>query len=160
MFNSIKTTAMTYLIVIGAMVFSSFLAITKLPMNLASFVEGLDVSKYLILAVIVVIYAFMGCFMDALPMVMLTVPIFLPVIEGLGFDGIWFGVVIIVVMMLGLITPPVGMNCYVISGVAKDVPLATIFKGSLPFTFALLLSIVIITVFPSLVLWLPNMFYS
>lgn len=160
MHDSIKTTAMTYLIVIGALVFGNFLAITRLPMNVASYIETLQVSRYVILAAIVLIYAVLGCFMDALPMVMLTVPIFLPVILGLGFDKIWFGVVIVTVMMLGLITPPVGMNCYVISGIAKDVPLSTIFKGSLPFTLALLVSIVIITAFPGLATWLPDMLYG
>ncbi|MDR3332265.1 MAG: TRAP transporter large permease [Synergistaceae bacterium] len=159
MTSSIKTTAMTYLIVIGAMTFGAFLAITRLPMNLASFINTLHISRYIVLACIVVIYAILGCLMDALPMVMLTVPIFLPVIKRLGFDPVWFGVVIVMVMMLGLITPPVGLNCYVISGIAKDVPLSTIFKGSLPFTLALLAAIVIVTIVPSLATWIPSLLY-
>lgn len=88
---------------------------------------------------------------------MLTVPIFLPIMTQLGFDTIWFGVIIIVVMQLGLITPPVGSSCYVISGIAKDVPLMTIFKGSLPFCIPLLLTIVILAIFPQIALWLPNL---
>jgi len=158
--DTVKTTAMTYLILIGAVVFGNFLAITQLPMTLASFIESLDVSRYLVFAVIVLIYAFLGCLMDALPMMMLTVPIFLPIITGLGFNAIWFGVMIILVMQLGLITPPVGMNCYVISGIAKDVPLQTIFKGSLPFVFAILVTIIICTALPSLATWLPTVFYG
>ena len=160
MWDSIKTTSMTYLIVIGAMVVSGFLSITQLPMNLASTIEGMNVSRYVILAVIVLIYLVMGCFMDALPMIMLTVPIFLPIIEGLGFDPIWFGVVIIMVMMMGLITPPVGMNCYVLSGIVKDVSLATIFRGAVPYVLALLMGIVLITIWPDLALAIPNFLYG
>ncbi|MDR2089534.1 MAG: TRAP transporter large permease [Clostridiales Family XIII bacterium] len=160
MFDSIKTTAMTYLIVIGAMVFGNFLAITRLPMNLAATIETLSVSRYLIFACIIVIYAILGCFMDALPMIMLTVPIFLPVILNLGFDPIWFGVIIILVMMMGLITPPVGMNCYVMSGIAKDVPLSTIFRGAIPYTFSLLIGILIVTLVPGLATWLPTRIYG
>lgn len=155
--DSVKTTAMCYLILIGADLFGRFLVISQLPLNLASFIGTLAVSKYLIMAVIVVIYAVMGCFMDALPMITLTVPIFLPIVTQLGFDPIWFGVLCIMVMMLGLVTPPVGLNCYVISGVAKDVPLSQIFKGSFPFFPALSLSIVLIIIFPQIVLWLPNL---
>ncbi len=159
MVDTVKTTAMTYLILVGAMVFSGFLAVTKLPMTLASTVDSLDVNRYVILMVIVLIYAFMGCLMDALPMMMLTVPIFLPVVRGLGFDDIWFGIIIIVVWMLGLITPPVGMSCYVISGIAKDVPLMTIFRGSIPFVVPFLLTIIILAIFPQLALWLPGVIY-
>lgn len=158
--DSIKTTAMTYLIVIGAMVFGKFLAISKLPMTLATLVTSLEVSPYLVFTVIIIIYAVLGCLMDALPMVMLTVPIFLPVIMDLGFDKVWFGVIIVMVMMLGVITPPVGLNCYVISGVAKDVPLQTIFKGALPFTIALLAAIVVVTAFPQIALVIPNLLYG
>ena len=160
MWDSIKTTSMTYLIVIGAMVFSGFLSITQMPMKLAATIEGLDVSRYLILAVIILIYLVMGCFMDALPMIMLTVPIFLPIIEGLGFDAIWFGVIIIIVMMMGLITPPVGMNCYVLSGIVKDVSLGTIFRGAVPYVLALLIGAVIVTVWPQLALIIPNLLYG
>ncbi len=160
MWDSVKTTSMTYLIVIGAMVFSGFLSITQMPMKLAATIEGLDVSRYLILAVIILIYLVMGCFMDALPMIMLTVPIFLPIVEGLGFDPIWFGVMIIIVMMMGLITPPVGMNCYVLSGIIKDVSLGTIFRGAVPYVLALLIGAVIITIWPQLALVIPNALYG
>ncbi len=158
--DSVKTTAMVYVILIGADVFSKFLAIAKLPMTLASYIEGLDVSKYIILACIVLVYAVMGCFMDSLPMITLTVPIFYPIVTGLGFDGIWFGILCILVMELGLITPPVGMNCYVISGVVKDVPLGQIFKGSLPFVPAILLACVLVTAFPGLATWLPTTLFA
>jgi TRAP-type C4-dicarboxylate transport system permease large subunit len=93
-------------------------------------------------------------------MIMLTVPIFLPVILNLGFDPIWFGVIIILVMMMGLITPPVGMNCYVMSGIAKDVPLSDIFRGAIPYTFSLLIGILIVTAVPGLATWLPTRIYG
>lgn len=158
--DTVKTTAMTYLILIGAVIFGNFLAITRLPMILAAAIATLDVSRYLIFFIIVLIYTVLGCFMDALPMMMLTVPIFLPIMTGLGFDPIWFGVMIILVMQLGLITPPVGMNCYIIAGIAKDVPLQSIFRGSLPFVFAILLAIVLCTIFPSLATYLPTSVYG
>lgn len=158
--DSLKATAMCYLVLMGAEVFSKFLAISQLSFNLAGFINTLDVSKYVILAFIVVIYAIMGCFMDALPMITLTVPIFLPIVTSLGFSEIWFGVLCVMVMMLGLVTPPVGLNCYVISGIAKDVPLAQIFKGAFPFIPAILLSIIVIIAFPQVATWLPNLLYG
>lgn len=160
MWDSVKTTSMTYLIVIGAMVFGSFLSITQMPMKLADFIGGLEVSRYVILAAIIVVYMILGCFMDALPMIMLTVPIFFPIITGLGFDPIWFGVMIIIVMMMGFITPPVGMNCYVLSGIIRDVPLGTIFAGAVPYLLALLVGAVIITIFPQIALWIPDLLYG
>ena len=155
--ETVKTTGMTYLILIGAVVFGNFLTITNMPSNLARLVAGLNVSRYVILAIIIAIYFVMGMLMDALPMMMLTVPIFLPIMTQLGFDEIWFGIIIIVVMQLGLITPPVGSSCYVISGIARDVPLLKIFKGSLPFCIPLLLTIVLLAIFPQIALWLPNL---
>jgi C4-dicarboxylate transporter DctM subunit len=154
-----KTVGMTFLIVIGANIFGNFLAITKMPMSLATFASNLEVSRYVVFAVICLIYALLGMFMDAMAMLLLTVPIFVPVIIGLGFDPIWFGVIMILVMELGLITPPVGLNCYVMAGIAKDVPLQTIFKGALPYAIAIFIAIILVTVFPQLALWLPNLFY-
>lgn len=158
--DTVKTTSMTYLILIGAVVFGNFLTITNMPMNLANTIADLNVSRYVILLLIVIIYFFMGMVMDALPMMMLTVPIFLPIMTELGFNPIWFGVVIVMVMQLGLITPPVGVSCYVISGIARDVPLPTIFKGAMPFCIPLLVAILIITLFPQLALWIPGIVYG
>ena len=157
--DTVKTTSMTYLILIGANMFGRFLAITQAPMKLASTIESLEVSRYIILLFIVIIYAIMGCFMDALPMITLTIPIFLPIITGLDFDPLWFGVICVLVIELGLVTPPVGLNCYVISGIAKDVPLGTIFRGSAPFIPAILLTILLCTVFPDIATWLPGVLY-
>lgn len=156
MYDSIKTIAMTYLILIGADVFSKFLSISNLPTNLAAFVGGLAVSKYVILVFILVIYAILGCFMDAMAMILLTVPIFLPIIKTLGFDPIWFGVMIVLVMELGLVTPPVGLACYVVKGTAKDVPLQKVFKGCFPLIPAILVAMVLVIVFPELATWLAG----
>lgn len=154
--TTVVTSSMVFLILIGAYVFGSFLAITQLPMKLAAFVEGLAVNKYLILIAIILIYALMGCIMDSLAMVMLTVPIFLPIIVALGFDPIWYGVVMIMVMEMGLITPPVGMNVYIVAGVARDIPLVNIFKGTAPMVAGMAVAVIIICLFPVLSLWLPS----
>ena len=154
--DTIKTSAMVFLILIGAFVFGAFLAIAQLPMTLSGFVEGLAVNRYVILAFIVVLYAVMGCLMDSLAMVTLTVPIFLPIVKVLGFDPIWYGVLMIMVMEMGLITPPVGMNVYIVAGVAKDVPLTRIFKGTAPMVLAMLIAVIIVIAIPQLSLWLPS----
>ena len=155
--DTVKTSGMIFLILIGAYVFGSFLTITRLPTILAEFVNGLAVSKYVILAVIIVIYAVMGCLMDSLAMVMLTVPIFFPIMLELGFNGIWYGVLMIMVMEMGLITPPVGMNVYIVAGVAKDVPLQKIFRGVAPMVLGMCVAIVILCAFPEVALWLPRL---
>ena len=155
--DTVKTSGMIFLILIGAYVFGSFLAISKLPTVLANFVTGLNVSRYLILFVIILIYAIMGCFMDSLAMVMLTVPIFLPIMKALGFNAIWYGVIMIMVMEMGLITPPVGMNVYIVAGVAKDVPLQKIFKGVAPMVVGMCVAILIVCMFPKIALWLPTL---
>lgn len=158
--DTVKTSSMVFLLLIGATVFGNFLAVTRMPIMLANYIEGLEVSRYVIFFFIVLIYLFLGCIMDALPMMMLTVPIFWPIMKELGFDGVWFGIVIILVMNLGNITPPVGLSCYVIAGIAKETSLPTIFKGALPFCLAILATIVIVTIFPQIALWLPNIAYG
>ncbi|NLM21027.1 MAG: TRAP transporter large permease [Peptococcaceae bacterium] len=158
--STVKTSGMIFLILIGAYVFGAFLALTQLPMVLANFVTGLDVSPYVVLAVILILYALLGCIMDSLAMVMLTVPIFLPIITAIGFDPIWYGVLMIMVMEMGLITPPVGMNVYIVAGVAKDVPLITIFKGVAPMVVGMFVAVIIVCAFPQLSLWLPNLLFN
>ncbi len=158
--HTVLTTSMIFLILIGAYVFGYFLAVTKIPVTLAAFVESLSVSRYIILLFVIVIYIILGCIMDSLAMVMLTVPIFLPIVVGLGFDPVWFGVVAIMVMEQGLITPPVGLNVYIIAGVADGVPLPVIFKGVAPFILSILSAIVIMIIFPQIALFLPNLFYN
>lgn len=156
--DTVKTSGQLFLILIGAYVFGNFLTTTQLPTTLAAFVQGLDVNRYIILAIILLIYAVMGCLMDSLAMVMLTVPIFYPVlVTGLGFNGIWYGVIMIMVMGMGLITPPVGMNVYIISGVAKDVPLQKIFKGTFPMVIAMVVAIIIVCAIPQIATIIPHL---
>lgn len=155
--DTVTTFAMTFLIVIGASVFSNFLAITKMPMALADAMHSLDVSFGVVLILMTVIYVILGMLMDELPMIMLTVPIFLPIVESYGVDFIWFGIYIVLVMELGAIAPPVGLNCFIIHGVAKNIPLATIYKGAIPFVLAIFVGIILIYFFPQIVMLLPNM---
>ncbi len=157
MWTTIQTFAMTLLIMLGASVFCKMLAITTIPSTLAAWIGGLHVSRYVIIALMTVVYLFLGMIMDELPMIMLTVPIFLPIVTELGFSTIWFGVYVIMVMELGAITPPVGLNCFIINGIAGDVSLGTIYKGVLPFVVTVFIAIVLITAFPSIALVLPNL---
>lgn len=156
MWDSITTFAMTFLIIIGANLFCKFLTISQLPATLANYIGTLNISKYAVIALMMVVYIFLGMIMDELPMIMLTVPIFLPIIKNLGFDVIWFGVFIILTMEMGAITPPVGLNCFIISGVAKDIPLSTIYKGVIPFTITIIVGVILICAFPQIALLLPR----
>lgn len=151
------TFAMTFFIVIGASVFSSFLAITQLPMTLAATIENMHVSKYIILALITLIYVFLGMIMDAMAMMMMTVPIFFPIVTALGFDPIWFGVYVILVMNFGSISPPVGMCCFVVKGIDRKLSLGTIFKGVLPFIGTLFVAIALLVIFPQIATVVPNL---
>ena len=158
--STAKSFSMVYLCIMGANVMGNFIAVSKIPSTLATEVGGLDINRYVIFAVIVLVYVFLGCIMDGLAVILLTVPIFLPIMLNLGFDPVWFGCIIILTSQIGGITPPVGVSCYALSGVAKDIPLQTIFKGIFPFLVPLLLTIVIITIFPELATWLPNLLYG
>jgi TRAP-type C4-dicarboxylate transport system permease large subunit len=151
---------MVFLIIVGASVFASFLTISRLPMTLASIITGMNVSKYLIILIITLIYIFLGMIMDALPMMMLTVPIFAPIVQALGFDLIWFGIYIIRVMSFGNISPPVGMCLFIINGMNKDISLGTIFKGVIPFIITLFVMIVIVTIFPTIVTFVPKLLFN
>ena len=155
--STTRISCMVMVIVAGAVVFGHFMAVTRVPYDLASWVANLPLPRHAIMGVSILVYLFGGCFMDALAMVMLTVPIFFPVAQALGFDPIWFGVVIVLIAEMGVITPPVGINVYVVYGVAKDVPLEVIFKGVLPMLIALLLCNLIILFFPQIALFLPNL---
>lgn len=157
--GTVTATAMIYIILIGATVFGKFLTISMLPAQIATFVGGLAISRYIIIFIIVLIYLVMGCFIDALPMITLTVPIFLPVVLDLGFDVIWFGILIILVMQMGYITPPVGMCSYVVSGCVKDVPLMTVFRGVWPFVPALFIAVIFIVFIPQIATWLPSLLF-
>ena len=152
-----RISAMIFVIVAGATIFGHFLALTRLPFDIADMVSHLNLPHFAVMALIILVYLIGGCFIDALALIMLTVPIFYPVVTAMGFDPVWFGVVIVLVTQMGVITPPVGLNVYVVQSVATDVPLGTIFKGAFP----LLLAIVVITLFlifvPQLALFLPSL---
>ncbi len=155
--DTTRISCMVMVIVMGAVVFGHFMAITRVPYDLANWVGALPLPRYAIMMVIILVYLMGGCFMDSLAMVMLTIPIFFPVAQNLGFDPIWFGVVIVLVTEMGVITPPVGVNVYVVYGVAKDVPLETIFKGVLPMLAALLICNILLILFPEIALFLPGL---
>lgn len=151
-----QMTAMVLILLVGSMIFMSFLTISKLPFSVADYVAGLSVPKYGLFAIIIIIYLLLGMIMDAMSSMVITVPIIYPTILILGFDPVWFGVIMVVVVEMGLITPPVGMNVFVLSSVT-DVSLGTIFRGALPFVITMLLCVVILTIFPQIALYLPNM---
>lgn len=151
-----QTTAMIFIIVIGAHIFGYFLAVTQIPSRLAEFMIQLAVSPYIILAAVVFLYTILGMFLEGFAILVLTIPIIQPLMVDIGFDPIWFGVMVIIMMEMSLITPPVGVNVFVIKGVAKDVPMYTIFRGIWPFWIAMLICLVILTVFPQIAMFLPN----
>jgi tripartite ATP-independent transporter DctM subunit len=153
--GAFMTTGMCLGILIGAMIFGYFIALTTLPMALARFVSSLSIPPLGILVCILVVYLILGCLMDALAMVLLTMPIFIPVILGLGFDPIWFGVILCLMCEMALITPPVGMNVFVISGMS-GVSMYTVFRGIMPFLIAMMVCMILLIAFPQISLWLPR----
>jgi tripartite ATP-independent transporter DctM subunit len=151
-----RTTAAVFTVLIGAILFGYFLTVTQTPQQLTEFLTGLGFGRYGVLALIMLMYLILGCLMDALAMIILTVPIVFPVIKELGFDPIWFGVIIVMTVELGLIHPPVGMNIFVIKSVIEDVKISTVFYGVLPFIVTDLIRLVILIAFPIIALWLPS----
>lgn len=152
-----KTTAMVFFILIGSILFTHFLAVTRLPFELASLIAGLEVNRYIILAAIIVLYLLIGTTVGVLPTIVVTVPLFFPVIVALGFDPIWFGIIVVRMTEIGGITPPVGINVYVMHGVARDIPMSTIFRGILPFFIADLFHVAVLVAVPQIALFLPSM---
>ena len=145
--ETIRTSCMVMIIVTGAVIFGRFLAITRIPFELATWLAGLPLPGWVVMGMIILFYLAAGTFIDALALVLLTIPIFYPVVMQLGYDPIWFGVIIVVVTQMGVITPPVGVNVYVVSGVERDVPLQTIFRGAMPFLLALVAATILLMVF-------------
>ena len=156
LFESTRISCMVLVIVAGATVFGHFLAITRIPYALATWVSELALPNFGIMAFIILVYLVGGCFIDALALILLTIPIFYPVVTNMGYNPIWFGVIIVLVTQMGVITPPVGVNVYVVHGVVKDVPLESIFKGAFPFLVALILCALILIPFPQIALFLPS----
>jgi C4-dicarboxylate transporter DctM subunit len=154
--ETVRTTASVFTILIGALIFGYFMTITQTPQKVTEFLTGLGLGPYGVLSLIMLMYLALGCVMDAMAMIILTVPIVFPVIKTLGFDPIWFGVIVVMTVELGLIHPPVGMNVFVIKSVVKEAKLSTIFYGVMPFVVTDILRLIILIAFPILALWLPS----
>ena len=157
LFEAGQTTAMVFFIFIGATIFGYLLAVSQLPMQVAAWIVSLPLDRYATLGGILLIFIVLGCIMDTLAIILLVVPIIFPAILELGFDPIWFGVIMVRISEIGLITPPVGLNVYVIKGVAPDVSLSTIFRGVIPFLLADIIAVGLLIAFPQISLFLPNL---
>ncbi|HBE44215.1 MAG TPA: C4-dicarboxylate ABC transporter permease [Deltaproteobacteria bacterium] len=155
LYETTRVTCMVMFLVAGANLFSYFLALSTIPAAVSTWIGSLGVSRYIVLTIVAVIYLILGCFLDAVSMMVLTMPVIFPVMVGLGFDPIWFGVICVLMMNAGLITPPVGLNVYTIAGIIRDVPMKEVFKGAAPFLFAILATTVILTFFPIIATILP-----
>jgi tripartite ATP-independent transporter DctM subunit len=150
-----RTTIMIFAIIVGVLIFVRFLALTGLPDTFTQFVLDLPIPSGLILVLILCIYIFLGMFLDAIGMMMLTLPMVFPAVTGLGYDPIWFGIIIVKMCEICLITPPVGLNCYIVRSVAPDIPLEEIFRGILPFLAMDILTVAVLIAFPQIITFLP-----
>lgn len=155
--ESVRLTAYIFLILIGATLFSQFLTISRIPVSITTYVGNLDLNGYVILTLILLALFILGCFIDGLSILVLTLPIVYPIITGLGFNGVWFGVVMVIITNIGALTPPLGVSVYDVKGVAPHVPIQTIFKGIIPMVIAMVACIVVLVIFPDLVTLLPNL---
>ncbi len=151
-----RISCMIMVVVAGATVFGHFLAVTTIPTRVGGWVAGLNLPPSLIITMIILVYFMLGCLMDSLAMIMLTIPVFYPVVTALNYDPIWFGVIIVLVAEMGVLTPPVGINVYVVAGVARDVPLQVIFKGAMNMMVALFTTALLLILFPPISLFLPG----
>jgi len=158
--DTVRTSTMLYMIVIGANVLNPFLALTGVPDGLGVGLAALGLGAYGTLAVILLSYVVLGMFLDGLAMLVITIPIYFPVVTALGFDPIWFGVVAVIVIEMGMITPPVGLNVFVVRNVAQDVALATVFRGVTPFLVAMIICLALIVAFPQIALIIPNSMFG
>ena len=157
--SSVAVSCALFMIIIGATVFSNFVVQTRLPDNLLEVAQAAGMTAWMIMALIVVIYIILGCFLEGIGMVLITVPVFLPIVTSFGYDPIWFGVFVVVLVELGLITPPVGMNLFIIRAQVPDVPMKTLYSAILPFLIAPVVLIGLLFALPGLALWLPGVLY-
>lgn len=156
--DTTRTTAMIMLMIAGAIIFGRFMAVSRVPFELANWVGSLPLPPFAIMGMVLLIYLILGCFIDALALILLTIPIFYPVVVGtLGYDPIWFGVIVVLVVAMGVITPPVGMNVYIIKGIAPEIPLEVIFRGIWPFIMAIVVCLILLMIFPEIATFLPNL---
>lgn len=155
--NTVRVTGFLFAIILGAFILNYFLAITRLPANLASFISGLGWSPIAVMLLILLLYLILGAIMDALAMVVITIPILLPTVKALGFDLIWFGVMVVVMIEMALISPPVGMGCFVLKGVNPSLGMASIYRGSLLFMLPIFVLLALLLAVPDIALWLPRL---
>lgn len=157
--SSVVMSCTLFMIIIGATIFANFVVQTRLPDTLLKLALDAQLSPWLVMGLIIFIYILLGCFLEGIGMVLITVPVFLPVVVGYGFDPIWFGVLVTVLVELGLITPPVGMNLFIIRAQAPELPMATLYRGIMPFLLAPVVLVIILFLVPALALWLPGVLY-
>jgi tripartite ATP-independent transporter DctM subunit len=158
--NTVATCVILFLIVFGANLFSFFIVQTQLPNMLAEAAHALNLPGPAVMTLIIVAYILFGCFLEGIGMVLITVPVFLPVIQQFGYDAVWFGIIVVIVVEVGLIHPPVGLNLFVIQAHAPDIKITSIYRGIVPFLLAPLLLIVLLFLFPQIALWLPRVLYG
>lgn len=159
MVTTVRTTAMLFFILICAFLFAYFLVRTQLPAGLVTWVKGIGIAPWLVILVLVIFYIILGCVLESIAMMLITVPVFLPLVVEIGYDPIWFGVLVVVVVEIGLVTPPVGLNIFVIRSQLPEIPLSSIFRGILPFLPANVILVALLLIFPWLALWLPRVLY-
>lgn len=158
--QAVKTSCALFAIIIGANLFSAFMVQTQLPTLLADAARALALPGIAVMALVIVAYIVMGCFLEGIGMILITVPVFLPLVKGFGYDPIWFAIIVVIVVEVGLIHPPVGMNLFVIQAQAPDVKIGAIYRGILPFLLAPLALIILLLIFPNLALYLPRLIYG
>jgi len=158
--SALKSSIMVFQIMIAASIFGYFLTVTNLPQNLAAFISDLEVSRTVVMFFMLLLYIVVGMFMDTLSVVILTIPIFAPIVTTLGYDLIWFGVIIVLVMVLGTITPPIGINLFIAAGVDKNIQIGGLMKQVIPYCIALLVVTILAILIPEISLWLPNLIYG
>ncbi|TSA13059.1 MAG: TRAP transporter large permease [Betaproteobacteria bacterium] len=155
--ETVRTSAVLFMVLIGGLVFSNFVNIAGMPDAISRWVTGLEISPAAVLLTILGIYVLLGCVLESMTMILLTIPVFFPIVQKLGFDPVWFGIIVVVVTEVSLITPPVGLNVFVISGIFRDIGTATVFRGITPFLVADIVRIAILVLVPWIVLVLPSM---
>jgi tripartite ATP-independent transporter DctM subunit len=156
LFDSARTSAALMAVLVGALIFSNYINITGAPEAVVEWLKSFNFPPLGVMVLILIFYLFLGCVFDALAMILLTVPIFFPLVMALGYDPVWFGIIVVVVVELGLITPPIGMNLFVIQSVARDIPMTTIYRGILPFIVVDIIRLAILVLFPWIILFLPQ----
>jgi tripartite ATP-independent transporter DctM subunit len=156
--DSVRNTGMIFACLIGAFILTPFVAMSRIPMELAGLISGFGLPPMLVMVSIIGTYFILGCFIDTMAMILLTLPVYFPLVTGMGYDPIWFGVIIVLVVEMALITPPIGMNVYVICGIARDIPMEKVFKGILPFVLIEAAFLIVLIIFPQLVLFFPSLF--